>query len=143
MRQFKRLKEILQAKAVTLFAVVDHSGEAAKAGMKMPNTKLMIFGNPKVGTPAMLAAPSLAIDLPLKILIAEDADGKVWISYNSVQYLAERHGVAAELMKNLAVIEALANAAASFSWLPASSQSGRGQIWIWSGDQELSALRRR
>ncbi|MGC2616355.1 MAG: DUF302 domain-containing protein [Terracidiphilus sp.] len=109
----QKLKEILQAKAVTLFAVVDHSGEAAKAGMKMPNTKLMIFGNPKAGTPAMLAAPSLAIDLPLKILIAEDADGKVWISYNSVQYLAERHGVAAELMKNLAVIEALANAAAS------------------------------
>jgi uncharacterized protein (DUF302 family) len=109
----EKLKQILTAKGVTLFAVVDHSGEAVKAGLQMPNTKLLIFGSPKAGTPVMLAAPSIAIDLPLKILIAEDETGKVWISYNSAQYLAERHGVPAELMKNLAVIEALANAAAS------------------------------
>jgi uncharacterized protein (DUF302 family) len=109
----QKLKDILQAKGVMLFAVVDHSGEAAKAGMKMPNTKLLIFGSPKAGTPVMLAAPSIAIDLPLKILVAEDDAGKVWISYNSSQFLAERHGVPAELMKNLAVIEALANSAAS------------------------------
>ena len=109
----QKLKDILAAKGVTLFAVVDHSGEAAKAGMKMPNTKLLIFGSPRAGTPVMLAAPSIAIDLPLKILVAEDGNGKVWISYNSVQFLAERHGVAAELMKNLAVIEGLAAAAAS------------------------------
>lgn len=109
----QKLKDILQAKGVTLFAVVDHSGEAAKAGMKMPNTKLLIFGSPKAGTPVMLAAPSIAIDLPLKILVAEDDAGKIWISYNSPQFLAERHGVPAELMKNLAVIETLANAAAS------------------------------
>ena len=108
----EKLKGILAAKGVTLFAVVDHSGEAAKAGMKMPNTKLVIFGSPKAGTPVMLATPSIAIDLPLKILVAEDEAGKVWISYNSAQYLAERHGVPEELMKNLAVIETLATAAA-------------------------------
>ena len=109
----KKLKAILEAVGVMLFGVVDHSGEAAKAGLQMSNTKLLIFGNPKAGTPVMLAAPSIAIDLPMKILVAEDNAGKVWISYNSAQYLAERHGVPAELMKNLAVIEALANAAAS------------------------------
>jgi len=106
------LKDILQAKGVMLFAVVDHSGEAARAGMQMPNTKLVIFGNPKAGTPVMLASPSIALDLPLKILIAEDETGKVWVSYNSPQYLQERHGVPADLMKNLAVIEGLAQAAA-------------------------------
>ena len=109
----EKLKQILTAKGVTLFALVDHSDEAAKAGLQMPNTKLLIFGSPNAGTPVMLAAPSIASDLPLKILVAEDEAGQVWISYNSPQYLAERHGVPAELMKNLAVIEALANAAAS------------------------------
>ena len=109
----QKLRSILEAKGVTLFAVVDHSGEAAKAGMQMPNTKLLIFGSPKAGTPVMLAAPGIAIDLPLKILVAEDGAGKVWVSYNSAQYLAERHGVAAELIKNLAVIEGLAQAATS------------------------------
>jgi uncharacterized protein (DUF302 family) len=108
----EKLKGILAAKGVTLFAVVDHSGEAAKADLKMPNTKLLIFGSPKAGTPVMLATPSIAIDLPLKILVAEDGDGKVWISYNSAQYLRERHGVPAELMKDLAVIEVLARSAA-------------------------------
>jgi uncharacterized protein (DUF302 family) len=107
----QKLEDILEAKGVMLFAVVDHSGEAAKAGMQMPNTKLLIFGSPKAGTPVMLAAPSIAIDLPLKILVAEDGAGKVSVSYNSAQYLQERHAVPAELMKNLAVIEALAHAA--------------------------------
>jgi uncharacterized protein (DUF302 family) len=108
-----RLRMILQAKGVTLFAVVDHSGEAANAGMSMPNTKLLIFGSPKAGTPAMLAAPSIAIDLPLKILVAETSEGQTSISYNSTQFLAERHGISPELMKSLSVIEALAAAAAS------------------------------
>src|SRR6476646_11686247 len=84
-----KLKGILQAKGVTLFALIDHSGEAAKVGMKMPPTKLLIFGNPKGGTPLMLAAPSIALDLPLKILVSEDAQGKVWLSYNSPEYLKE------------------------------------------------------
>jgi uncharacterized protein (DUF302 family) len=104
----ERLKGILEAKGVTLFALVDHSGEAEKAGMTMPNTKLLIFGSPRAGTPAMLAAPSLAIDLPLKILVREDREAKVWISYNSPAYLQQRHGVPAELMQALGVVEALA-----------------------------------
>jgi uncharacterized protein (DUF302 family) len=104
----ERLKGILHAKGVTLFAVIDHSGEAKKAGLKMLPTKLMIFGNPKSGTPLMLAAPSSAIDLPLKILVWEDAAGKVQISYNSPAYLEKRHGLPPELIPNIAVIEGLA-----------------------------------
>ena len=103
-----KLKGILEAKGVTLFALIDHSGEAEKVGMKMPPTKLLIFGNPKGGTPIMLAAPSSAIDLPLKILVWEDIQGKVWVSYNSPAYLQERHNVPQELLPNIAVIETLA-----------------------------------
>ena len=108
-----KLKAILQAKGVALFALIDHSGEAERAGMKMPPTKLVIFGNPKAGTPLMLAAPSAAMDLPLKILVWEDNTGKVWVSYNSPSYLQERHGFPAELIKNIAAVEALATAAAA------------------------------
>jgi len=108
----ERLRGILAAKAVTLFALVDHSGEAAKVGMTMRPTKLLIFGSPKAGTPVMLAAPSIAIDLPLKILVWEDADGKVWVSYNAPEYLRERHNVPEELMKNLAVVGGIAAQAA-------------------------------
>ncbi len=91
-----------------MFALVDHSGEAEKAGLKMRPTKLLIFGSPKAGTPVMLAAPSVAIDLPLKILIWEDSQAKVWVSCNSPAYLQERHGVPDELLQNLAVVEGLA-----------------------------------
>jgi uncharacterized protein (DUF302 family) len=108
----EKLKGILQAKGVTLFALVDHSGEAEKAGMKMRPTKLFIFGNPKGGTPVMLAAPSIAIDLPLKILVWEDGRGKAWLSYNSAAYLQQRHGVPQELVQNIAVAELLAAKAA-------------------------------
>src|SRR6188472_404870 len=107
-----KLEGILQAKGITLFALVDHSGEAAKVGMKMRPTKLLIFGNPKGGTPVMLAAHSMAIDLPLKILIWEDAEGKVLVTYNSPAYLQKRHHVPAELLQNIIVVEALAKAAA-------------------------------
>src|SRR5258706_12862989 len=103
---------VLHGKGVTLFALVAHSAEAAKVGMNMPPTKLLIFGNPKAGTPLMLAAPSVAIDLPLKILVWEDAQGRAWLSYNSPAYLQERHSIPAELMQNIAVIEALASKAA-------------------------------
>lgn len=102
------LKSILQSKGVTLFALVDHSGEAEKVGMKMLPTKLLIFGSPRAGTPVMQAAPSIAIDLPMKILVAEDEHGKVWVSYNSAEYLKERHKVPAELVPNIAVVETLA-----------------------------------
>jgi len=108
----EKLKGILQSKGVTLFALVDHSGAAIKAGMKMRPTKLLIFGNPKAGTPVMLAAPSSAIDLPLKILIWEDAQGKVWVTYNSLAYLQERHNLPPEVLPNINVIEALAKKAA-------------------------------
>jgi uncharacterized protein (DUF302 family) len=103
-----RVKGLLQSKGVTLFAVIDHSGEAAKVGMKMPPTKLLIFGSPKAGTPLMLASPSIAIDLPLKILVWEDKQGKVWLSYNSPEYLAERHGLPQDLVQNIAVVATLA-----------------------------------
>src|SRR6266567_5294104 len=108
----EKLKGILQEKGIALFALVDHSGAAIKAGMKMRPTKLLIFGNPKAGTPVMLAAPSSAIDLPLKILIWEDAQGKVWITYNSSAYLQERHKLPPELLSNIGVIETLAQMAA-------------------------------
>jgi uncharacterized protein (DUF302 family) len=108
----EKLKTLLRAKEVTLFALVDHSGEAAKVGMKMPSTKLLIFGSPKAGTPLMLKAPSVAIDLPLKILISEDDQGKVWISYNSAEYLKVRHGLPQELLPAIAVIDTLASKAA-------------------------------
>jgi uncharacterized protein (DUF302 family) len=103
-----RLKTILQFKGVTLFAFVDHSGEAEKVGMKMRPTKLLIFGSPKAGTPLMVATPSIAIDLPLKILVWEDSQGKTWISYNSAEYLKERHGLPQDLLPSIAVVEALA-----------------------------------
>ena len=104
----EKLKSILQSKGVTLFALVDHDGEAKKVGMKMRPTKLLIFGSPKAGTPLMLAKPSIAIDLPLKILVWEDRQGKVWVSYNSSDYLKERHDLPQELLQNIAVVETLA-----------------------------------
>ena len=96
-----RLQSILKENGVTVFALVDHSGEAAMAGLEMRPTKLLIFGNPKVGTPLMLAAPSIAIDLPLKLLIAEDSGGKVWISYNAPAYIQARHHLPPELFQAL------------------------------------------
>jgi uncharacterized protein (DUF302 family) len=108
----EQLKRILQERGITLFALIDHSGEAAKAGMQVRPTKLLIFGNPKAGTPVMLAAPTSAIDLPLKILVWEDVQGKVWVSYNSPDYLQERHNVPANLLPNIAAIESVAKKAA-------------------------------
>jgi uncharacterized protein (DUF302 family) len=105
------LTTILKSKGVALFTVIDHSGEAEKVRLKMPPTKLLIFGNPKAGTPLMLASPSSAIDLPLKILVWEDAQGKVWLSYNGPEYLKERHGLPQELMQNIAIVETLATKA--------------------------------
>jgi len=104
----ERLKQTLQRKGITIFAIVDHSGEAEKVGLKMRPTKLVVFGSPKAGTPLMLAAPGIAIDLPLKILISEDPGGNVWVSYNSPAYLQERHGLSQELLQNIAVVKTLA-----------------------------------
>jgi uncharacterized protein (DUF302 family) len=106
-----RVKNILQSKGIALFCLIDHSGEAAKVGLKMPPTKLLVFGSPKAGTPLMLAAPSIAIDLPLKILVWQDGSGKVWLSYNSPEYLQERHNLPQDLVQNIAVVAALAEKA--------------------------------
>lgn len=103
-----KLKRTLEAKGVTLFALIDHAGEAENVGMKMRPTKLLIFGSPRAGTPLMLAAPSIAIDLPLKILIWEDAEGRVWLSYNDPTYLEQRHSLPHELVENMAVVKTLA-----------------------------------
>ena len=108
----EKLRSILGSKGITLFALIDHSGEAEKVGMKMPPTKLLIFGSPKAGTPLMLAAPSIALDLPLKILVWEDAQGKTFLSYYRPSYLAERHGLPDNFLPVLAAVEALAPKAA-------------------------------
>ena len=102
-----RLESVLGERGVRVFALIDHSGEAEKVGLKMRPTKLVIFGNPKGGTPVMVAAPTIAIDLPLKALVWEDESGKVWVSYNSPEYLQQRHGVPEDLIKNIAVAGAL------------------------------------
>jgi uncharacterized protein (DUF302 family) len=106
------IQEDLRSKNIRLFTLIDHSGEAEKAGLKMPPTKLLIFGNPRAGTPLMLASPTVAIDLPLKILVWEDAAGKAWISYNSPAYLRSRHALPPDLMQNLAALELVAARAA-------------------------------
>ncbi len=102
-----RLESILKEKGVTVFARVDHSGEAEKVGLKMRPTQLLIFGSPKGGTPVMVAAPSVAVDLPLKASAWEDEHGKVWLSYNAPEYLQQRHGIPEDLLKNLAGASAL------------------------------------
>ena len=108
----QKIQEMLHAKGIKLFALVDHSGEAEAAGLHMPPTKLLIFGNPAAGTPLMLASPSVAIDLPLKLLVSEDAAGGVWISFNTPQYLQDRHHLPAALAENISVVAALAAKAA-------------------------------
>jgi uncharacterized protein (DUF302 family) len=108
----QKLKQILDSKGIKLFTVIDHSGAAEDVGMNMPPTKLLIFGNPKAGTPLMIGAPTIAIDLPLKLLVRQDSDGAVRISYNDPEYLQNRHGLPAELVKNIAVVGALAAEAA-------------------------------
>ena len=108
----EKLQNLLETRGIKLFALIDHNGEAEKAGMHMRPTKLLIFGNPKAGTPLMLASPSIAIDLPLKILVWEDASSKVWISYNASTYLQGRHSLPQELVPNIAAVEALAANAA-------------------------------
>jgi uncharacterized protein (DUF302 family) len=103
----ERLEALLQERGITVFARIDHSGEAAKVGLTMRPTKLLIFGSPKGGTPLMQAAPSIAIDLPLKALFWQDADGKVWLTYNDPAYLQHRHNVPPELLPNIAGVSAL------------------------------------
>jgi len=109
----EKLESILKAKGLMIFAKIDFSGDAKRAGLDMPPTQMLIFGSPKAGTPIMVAAPSSAMDLPLKVLIAQDAGGKVWLTYNSPEYLAERHAIPAALVQNISGVRGLAQAAAS------------------------------
>ena len=108
----QRLTALLAEKNIKLFALVDHSGEAAGIGLLMPNTKLLIFGNPKAGTPVMLSAPSAALDLPLKILVSQEPDGTAILSWNDPAWLQQRHNFSPELIANLAAVETLAHKAA-------------------------------
>jgi uncharacterized protein (DUF302 family) len=108
----QRLTNLLQQNGVKLFAIVDHSGEAKAAGLEMPSTKLLIFGNPKAGTPVMLSAPTTALDLPLKILIAQRPDGTTLLSWNDAAWLQERHGFSGDLTANLSAVQSLARKAA-------------------------------
>jgi len=99
-----RLETIVQAKGLTILAKIDHSGDAAKAGLTMQPMQLLIFGNAKSGTPLMIASPSVAIDLPLKALVWQDGETKVWLSYNSPNYLKQRHAIPDSLLQNIAGI---------------------------------------
>jgi uncharacterized protein (DUF302 family) len=102
-----RLKALVRERGLTIFAEIDHSGEAAKVGLTMQEAKLLIFGSPKSGTPVMVASPTLALDLPLKGLIWQDAEGGVWLSYNSPEYLQQRHQIPSELVPNIAGVRVI------------------------------------
>ncbi|MGB9463470.1 MAG: DUF302 domain-containing protein [Candidatus Acidiferrum sp.] len=97
----KRVESLLQERGLYIFCRIDHTGEAEKVGLKMHPTQLIIFGGPKGGTPVMVASPTIAIDLPLKALIWEDAGGNVWVSHNSPEHLQQRHNVPDDLVKNI------------------------------------------
>src|ERR1700733_5830877 len=103
----QRVESILRTKNLTIFARIDHSGEAEKVGLAMRPTQLIIFGSPRAGTPMMIASPTLAIDLPLKALVWQDAEGKVWVSYNDPNYLKRRHNISDDLLKNISGVGAL------------------------------------
>jgi len=107
----ERMENVLAGKGIKLFARIDHSGEAEKAGLRMLPAEVLIFGNPKAGTPLMVAEPTAAIDLPLKVLVWQDQEGRVWLSYNSPDYLKQRFGLTDDLIKNVGVIETLASQA--------------------------------
>ena len=104
-------EQLLAAKGMTTFAKIDFTGDAKRAGLTMPRMMLLVFGNPKGGTPVMVAAPSSALDLPLKVLLSEESDGIVWLSFNTPEYLASRHGIPAEFVANIAGIRGLVGAA--------------------------------
>ena len=111
----EQFESVLAARGLTLFAKIDFTGDAKKAGLDMLPTMLLVFGNPKAGTPVMVAAGTAALDLPLKVLFSEDSSGKVWLHYNTPEYLAERHAIPAELVKNIAGVRALVEAAVAFA----------------------------
>jgi uncharacterized protein (DUF302 family) len=107
-----RLESTVQSKGLTIFARIHFSDDAGKAGLKMNPTSLLIFGNPTAGTPLMVVSPTLAIDFPLKVLVSRDDNGKVWVSYNSVDYLKNRHHIPDDLIKNIAGIAPISESVA-------------------------------
>ncbi len=107
----QRLESLVAARGLAVLARINHRGDAAKAGLKMQPTELLIFGNPKSGTPVMIASPTAALDLPLKALVWQDGEGKVWLSYNSPEYLQQRHNIPDDLLKNISGIRAIAEEA--------------------------------
>lgn len=111
----ERLTAAIAAAGAKLFVVIDHSGEAERAGLSLRDTKVLVFGNPSAGTPVMQASPLTALDLPLKVLVWADDDGTVWMSYLSGHWLAERHGIPAELAKPLSAVDALTSRIAASS----------------------------
>jgi uncharacterized protein (DUF302 family) len=106
-----RLEGILRSKGIQVFARIDHAGEAARVGLSMPPTQVLIFGNPRAGTPVMLAAPTSAIDLPLRVLAWQDLVGKVWLGYTDPRFLARRYGLDEKEVAPLGVIADLVDAA--------------------------------
>ncbi|HEY2021776.1 DUF302 domain-containing protein [Paraburkholderia sp.] len=108
----ERLAALIPQRGLTLFACIDFSGDAERAGLTMPFSRLLVFGNPKAGTPLMQFAPTAALDLPLKVLVWDDAAGRTWLSFNSPDYLRQRHGLSDELLKPVSGVAALVDAAA-------------------------------
>ena len=109
-----RLEAVLEVKGITIFARIDQQAEAEKVGLSLCPTQLLLFGNPKAGTSLMVAEPTIALDLPLKVLAWEATDGKVWVSYNDPNYLKQRFSLSDELVKNIAIIAPLINEALSY-----------------------------
>jgi uncharacterized protein (DUF302 family) len=109
---FERLKSVVVSLGLAVFAAINFSDDAEHAGLKMNPARLLIFGNPKAGTPLMIAAPTLALDFPLKVLVSQDEKGRVWVSYNSPLYLKERHNIPDELLKNISGIVSIVDSAA-------------------------------
>ena len=107
------MESTVRARGLTVFRVIDHSGEAERVGVKMRDSKLLLFGNPKLGGPLMIASPLFGLDPPLKALVWTDDKENVWVSYNSVPYLANRYSISDDLIKNISGIDALIDGALS------------------------------
>jgi uncharacterized protein (DUF302 family) len=108
----RRVQSLARGRGLTVFAQIDFSGDAQRSGMALRPAGLVILGNPKAGTPLIVAAPTAAIDMPLKILAWQDTEGKTWVAYNEAEYLQARHGFPADLLKNIAALGVLAETAA-------------------------------
>ena len=107
----ERLQEILQSRGLALFAHINHSEEARRVGLEMQEAHVLIFGNPKAGTPLMIASPLVALELPLKVLVWQGSDGRTWVSYTSSDYLTTRYSIPHELIGNIAGIDGVVDSA--------------------------------